>query len=66
MPGTTSISKITKRAKSPMVAPIALSINPRGSRELGQTVKHAPRLSGLGTRDYGKKEDKDGFSIPGL
>lgn len=68
MAGTTSIARVNKRAKSPMVAPIPLSINPRGSRELGQTVSHAPRLhmgKGDNARDYGKKEP-GGFQIPGL
>lgn len=69
MPGTTSIGRISnKLSKSPTVAPIALSINPRGERSLGQTVKSAPRLGFKQTRDYGKEGGQDTstpFSLPG-
>lgn len=69
MPGTTSIGHISnKLSKSPTVAPIALSINPRGERSLGQTTKSAPRIGFKQTRDYGKEGGQDTstpFSLPG-
>lgn len=68
MPGTTSIGRISnKLSKSPSVAPIALSINPRGERSLGQTVKSAPRLGFKATRDYGKEgaSSPTPFNLPG-
>lgn len=67
---TTSIRSMpSSLKKSPTVAAPSLAINPRGSRELGQTVSHAPRLRAMHTRDYGKNADDGGglgFAIPGM
>lgn len=70
MPGTTSIGHISnKLSKSPSVAPIALSINPRGERSLGQNVTTAqrhPRIRSKLTRDYGKDDTVPvSFNLPG-